>query len=209
MACIRYFNCFYEVNFKSFYVNLNIIQKRYFGKISNSIRAVWNVGQDPGLGLGKTADGYMLLVENSLITSLPSTLVPYANFYIGKNKTQSLARDAGAGGIIKNTGINFETDGVTGFPKLDDTGIDSAGGAIGVSYLFNLDQQIVVELAGLTPLGDDNVTGRSARGNEFALGFRWQFPLSKQWLVRADGMIGFRENQDDLSGIKAELRMKF
>ena len=92
---------------------------------------------------------------------------------------------------------------------MDDTGIDSAGGAIGVSYLFNLDQQIVVELAGLTPLGDNNVTGRSARGNEFALGFRWQLPLSKQWLVRADGMIGFRENQDDLSGIKAELRMKF
>ena len=192
------------------YHNLTLaVTKRYFGKISNSIRAVWNVGQDPGLGLSKTADGYMLLVENSLITSLPSTLVPYANFYIGKNKTQSLARDAGAGGIIKNTGINFETDGVTGFPKLDDTGIDSAGGAIGVSYLFNLDQQIVVEFAGLTPLGDDNVTGRSARGNEFALGFRWQLPLSKQWLVRADGMIGFRENQDDLSGIKAELRMKF
>ena len=31
-----------------------------------------------------------------------------------------------------------ETDGLTGFPKLDDTGNDSFGGAIGVSYLFNL-----------------------------------------------------------------------
>ena len=150
-----------------------------------------------------------LLIENSLITSLPSTLVPYANFYVGKNKTQSLARDAGAGGIIKNTGINFETDGVTGFPKLDDTGIDSAGGAIGVSYLFNLNQQVVFELAGLTPLGDDIVGGRGAAGNQFALGFRWQRPLSKEWIIRTDGMLGFRENQEDLGGIRAELRLKF
>ncbi|MEC9248452.1 MAG: hypothetical protein VX986_05475 [Pseudomonadota bacterium] len=192
------------------YHNLTLaVTKRYFGKVSNSIRAVWNVGQDPGFGLSKNADGYMLLIENSLITSLPSTLVPYANFYVGKNKTQSLARDAGAGGIIKNTGINFETDGVTGFPKLDDTGLDSAGVAIGVSYLFDLNQQVVFEIAGLTPLGDDTVGGRGAAGNQFALGFRWQRPLSKEWIIRTDGMLGFRENQEDLGGIRAELRLKF
>ena len=73
---------------------------------------------------------------------------------------------------------------MTGFPKLDDTALDSAGGAIGVSYLFNLNQQLVVELAGLTPLGDDVMRGRSARGDQIAIGVRYQRPLSKSWIFR-------------------------
>ena len=185
------------------------LTKRYFGKISNSMRAFWSVGQDPGNGLGKTADGYLFLIENSLITSKPSTLVPYFNLFYGKNRPQALARDFGAGGILKNTGINFETDGMTGFPKLDDTALDSAGGAIGVSYLFNLNQQLVVELAGLTPLGDDVMRGRTARGNQVAFGVRYQKPLSKSWIFRTDGMVGFREGQSNINGIRAELRIKF
>ncbi len=192
------------------YHNLTMaITKRYFGKISNSMRALWSVGQSPGANFGKTADGYLFLIENSLITSKPSTLVPYLNMFYGKNRPQSLARDFGAGGVLKNTGINFETDGVTGFPKLDDSGIDATGGAIGVSYLFNLNQQLVVELAGLTPLGDNLKRGRSAKGTEVALGVRYQRPLSKAWIFRTDAMVGFRENQKDLSGIRAELRVKF
>ena len=192
------------------YHNMTLaITKRYFGKISNSMRAFWSVGQDPGNGLGKTADGYLFLLENSLITSKPSTLVPYLNLFYGKNRPQSLARDFGAGGILKNTGINFETDGMTGFPKLDDTALDSAGGAIGVSYLFNLNQQLVVELAGLTPLGDDVMRGRTARGDQIALGVRYQRPLSKSWIFRTDGMVGFREGQSDINGIRAEMRIKF
>ena len=40
-----------------------------------------------------------------------------------------------------------------GFPKLDDTGHDTFGGAIGVSYIFALNQQLVVEAAALEPIG--------------------------------------------------------
>ena len=135
--------------------------------------------------------------------------MPYANFFVGSNRPQSLARDFGAGGILKNTGINFETDGLTGFPKLDDTANDTYGGALGVSYLFNLDQQVVFEVAGLSPFGRDDKPGRVARGDQAAIGARYQRPLSKSWIFRTDAIWGMRENDDDLSGVRAELRLKF
>ena len=185
------------------------VTKRWFGKVSNSMRVIGNFGQDPGPRIDKTADGWLVLVENSLITHLPSTLVPYANFFVGSNRPQSLARDFGAGGILKNTGINFETDGLTGFPKLDDTANDTYGGALGVSYLFNLDQQVVFEVAGLSPFGRDDKPGRVARGDQAAIGARYQRPLSKSWIFRTDAIWGMRENDDDLSGVRAELRLKF
>lgn len=185
------------------------VTKRWFGKLSNSVRVVGNFGQDPGPRLNKTADGWIVLVENSLITSLPSTLIPYANFFVGYNKPQSLARDFGAGGILKNTGINFETDGLTGFPKLDDTANDTYGGAIGVNYLFNLDQQFVVEIAGLQTMGRDNKPGRVAKGDQGAIGVRYQRPLSKSWIFRTDAIYGVRDGEDDLAGVRAELRLKF
>ena len=185
------------------------VTKRWFGKVSNSTRVIGNFGQDPGPRLNKTADGWLVLVENSWITHLPSTLVPYANFFVGYNKPQSLARDFGAGGILKNTGINFETDGLTGFPKLDDTANDTYGGALGVSYLFNLDQQVVFEIAGLKPFGEDNKAGRVAKGDQAAFGARYQRPLSKSWIFRTDAIYGMREGEDDLAGVRAELRLKF
>ncbi|MBK6658771.1 MAG: hypothetical protein IPG43_11735 [Proteobacteria bacterium] len=148
-------------------------------------------------------------MENSLITHKPLTLVPYANFFVGSKKPQSLARDFGAGGVLKNTGINFETDGLTGFPKLDDTANDTYGGAIGVEYLFNLDQQVVFEVAGLNPLGRDNDPDRIAKGHQVAFGARYQRPLSKAWIFRTDAIYGVREHEQDLAGIRAELRLKF
>ena len=185
------------------------VTKRWLGLVSNSVRVIYNFNQDPGHGLAKTADGWLLLLENSWITSKPYTLVPYANFFVGSNKPQSLARDFGAGGVLKNTGINFETDGLTGFPKLDDTANDVYGGAVGVEYLFNLDQQVVFEVAGLKPFGADNDPTRVAKGDQFAFGARYQRPLSKQWIFRTDAIFGYREHQEDLAGIRAELRLKF
>ena len=185
------------------------VTKRWFGKVSNSVRVVWNFGQDPGRGFKKTADGWLLLIENSLITSKPYTLLPYANFFVGSRKPQSLARDFGAGGILKNTGINFETDGLTGFPKLDDTANDVYGGALGIEYLFSLDQQLVFEVAGLKPFGRDNEPGRAAKGDQFALGARYQRPLSKQWIFRTDAIYGYRDGEDNIAGVRAELRLKF
>ena len=42
-----------------------------------------------------------------------------------------------------------------------------------------------------------------------AIGARYQRPLSKSWIFRTDAIWGMRENEDDLSGVRAELRLKF
>ena len=173
------------------------------------MRVVATAGQDRDNNLQQTADGVIFLMENSLITSLPSTLLPYANFFVGFDRPQSAARAAGAGGILKNTGINFETDNLTGFPKLDDTGQNTFGGAIGLQYLFNFDQQIVVEVATNQVMEGDNEPGRPAKGNEYAIGLRYQRPLTENWILRADAMHGWRDQDDDLTGARVELRRKF
>ena len=181
--------------------------KRYRGKLSNSVRLLANFGQDPVPGIDQTADGFVLLVENSWITHLPSTLVPYFNFFYGKDKPQPLA--TGAAGVLKNTGVNFETDGITGFPKLDDTANDAFGGAVGVMYLFSLNQQLVVEYANLQILGDENDPLRNAPGEQQAIGVRYQKPISKRWIFRTDAIVGERKNLEDIAGVRVELRMKF
>ncbi len=185
--------------------------KRYGGWLSNSLRAIWTFGQDPDNNVQQTADGLIFLIENSFITSLPSTLVPYLNLWVGLDRPQPLADDSG---LLKNTGINFETDALTGFPKLDDTGHDTFGGALGVSYLFALDRQLVVEFAAVRIIGDENEAGRAAVDNQYAIGVRYQHPISAAWIVRADAMYGILEDPDgldidDLAGIRLEIRRKF
>ena len=183
--------------------------RRYGGLISNSTRIVYNWGQNPERNLRQTADGFAILFENSLVTNLPSTLVPYANAFFGKDRPQSLARDAGAGGILKNTGLTFETDGLTGFPKLDDTANDTFGGAVGVQYLFSLNQQVVVEAATVQTIGGPNKPGRAARGDQHAFGVRYQLPITNAWIFRSDGIWGWLDGADDVRGIRFELRRKF
>lgn len=177
--------------------------KRY-GRLSNSLRAIWTFGQDAE-NRQQTADGTVLLMENSWVTSLPETLVPYFNFWIGFDRPQPLVDDSG---VLKNTGINFETDALTGFPKLDDTANNTYGGAIGLQYLFNLDQQIVVEAATVQPFGG-NEAATNAGGSQYALGVRYQLPIAKAWIVRADAMYGWLENSADIAGARLELRRKF
>ena len=179
---------------------------RYAGLLSNSVRVIWNFGQNRDR-LRQNADGVLLLVENSFITRLPTTLVPYLNMFIGFDRPQSLARDGAAGGVLKNTGINFETDNLTGFPKLDDTANNTFGGALGLQYLFGLDQQIVVEAATVQVMG--KAGDRVAKGDQYALGLRYQLPLDKAWIVRADAMGAVRENDENLFGVRFELRRKF
>jgi hypothetical protein len=180
--------------------------KRYGGWLSNSLRAVWTFGQDPSNNKQQTADGIMLIVENSLITSKPSTFIPYFNAWAGFDRPQPLADNTG---LLKNIGINFETDGLTGFPKLDDTGHDTFGGAIGINYLFNLDRQLVVEAATVQVMGSANETGRAAISDQYALGIRYQHPISPAWIVRTDAMYGFLKDADDVSGARVEIRRKF
>ncbi len=190
---------------KSYHTVTAAFTRRYGGWLSNSVRAIGNFGQDPR-GMDETADGFIFLVENSLITSLPLTLVPYLNAWVGYDRPAPLADNDG---LLKNTGINFETDGLTGFPKLDDSGQDTFGAALGVEYLFDLDQQIVVEVAGLGIIGDENEPGRPAPGNQMAFGLRYQLPLDNQWIFRADAMYGMLDEAEDIAGARVEIRVKF
>ena len=174
--------------------------RRYANTLSNSTRVFANFGD------GENNDGVAIISENSLISGLPSTLLPYANFFVGAGNPQPLVDGNGAG-ILKNVGINFETDALTGYPKLDDTGSNAFGGAIGLQYLFNLDQQIVFEVAMVEPFEDDGI---GAKDTQYGFGVRYQIPLDRAWLFRADATYQILEGVDeDNFGVRAELRRKF
>lgn len=179
--------------------------RRYFDRISNSVRVIVNAGQDRDKA-SRTADGGLLLVENSLITAAPLTVVPYANFFYGWNRPQSVARAGISGGILRNTGINFDTDGVNGFATLDTSAADAAGGSIGVDLIGDdLDRQLLLELSYLTTHGDRAI----ALGDQYAVGARYQFPISNATLLRFDVMHGWREGEDNVYGTRIEYRWKF
>ncbi|MGB7345286.1 MAG: hypothetical protein WBD20_13815 [Pirellulaceae bacterium] len=180
--------------------------RRYLDRISNSVRVIVNAGQD-GPKDARTADGGLLLVENSWISSSPLTVVPYANFFYGWDRPQSVARAAGSGGILRNSGINFDTDGLNGFATLDTSGSDSAGGAIGVDLIGDdLDKQLVIEAAFQTPHGTANP---NLPDDQFAIGSRLQFNLTHATLLRFDVMHGWRRGLDDVYGTRLEYRWKF
>lgn len=177
--------------------------RRYYNTISNSTRVFANFGDnDDGNGNG---DGYAVILENSLISGLPSTLVPYANAFVGFGSPKPLV-DGNNAGLLKNVGINFETDALTGFPKIDDTASNAWGGAIGLQYLFNLDQQIVVEVATVQPFKEDGIGAQDA---QYAIGVRYQVPLDRAWLFRADATYQLQDGAEDNFGLRAELRRKF
>lgn len=168
--------------------------------LSNSVRLIGNFGQS---GAVKTADGVLLLLENSFHRSDPGFLVPYANFFAGFNNPQSLARAAGTGGVLNNTGINFESDGLTGYPTLDGRAHDSFGAAFGLEKLWGISRQVVVEGAVVQRMSD------SPLGNQYAVGVRFQQPLNNAWIFRADAMHGWRQGLNDVFGVRVELRRKF
>lgn len=179
--------------------------RRYFDRISNSVRVIFNAGQDRAPS-ARTADGGLLLVENSWITAAPLTVVPYANFFYGWNRPQSVARAGISGGILRNTGINFDTDGVNGFPTLDPTASDTAGAAFGVDLIGKqLDRQLLLEFAYLTPHGDRAI----ANGDQLGIGARYQFPISNATLLRFDAMHGWRDGDENIYGTRMEYRWKF
>ncbi|HEX7150259.1 MAG TPA: hypothetical protein VF618_02140 [Thermoanaerobaculia bacterium] len=168
--------------------------------LANSVRVIGNFGQQ---GAVKTADGFLLLLENSFFRSDPIFLVPYVNFFAGFNNPQALARAAGTGGVLNNTGINFESDGLTGYPTLDATASDSYGAAVGLEKLWGLSRQVVVEGAVVQRASS------SPFGDQYALGIRYQQPLNNAWIFRADAMHGWRQGQNDVFGVRVELRRKF
>ncbi len=190
------------------YNNLAVaFTRRYFHRVSNCVRFITNFGQSLPSGQ-RTADGHLLLIENSLISKQPNTLVPYLNFFYGQGRTQSLARAGIAGGVLNNVGINFETDGLTGYPTLDPTGVNTVGAAAGINMLgSNFDHQLILEFAALSANGSQQF--RNASGDQYAIGMRYQKPLNNAWIFRTDHMAGILRNSRDLFGSRMELRWKF
>src|SRR5258706_429482 len=184
--------------------------RRYPGRLSNSIRVIDNFGQKGIPGQAKTADGLLVLVENSLTPQyLPlslgnqSNFVPYLNVFAGFNSPQSLARGGDSGGVLRNTGITFESDGMTAYPTLDATARKSYGGALGLEYLGDLAHQIVVEGSVV-----ERMSGNTS-GSQYAIGVRYQQPISPDLIIRFDAMKGWLQGKKDIYGVRAELRLKF
>ena len=190
------------------YSNIGLAFTRRYGRLlSNSTRLIINAGQSTNV-VANSADGVLLLSENSLITGAPSTVVPYFNLFAGFDRPQSAARAVQAGGILRNTGILFETDGMTLFPTLNPTANDTYGGAFGINLLASdFSQQLVVELAMLGVMEES--ASRNIPGPQYGLGFRYQLPLTNALIFRADGMLGFFEDEQDVSGLRFELRRKW
>lgn len=201
-----------DVNGHSYHNVTAAFTKRYRGRLANSVRVIGNFGQK-GVGGVKTADGALLLIENSLVPRRhfgydvsafnPLNFVPYFNFFAGFKSPQSLARGGDSGGVLRNTGLAFESDGLTGYPTLDATAKDSFGGAAGVEYLFKLDRQIVFEMATVQRRGN------STLGTEHSVGARYQHPFTKVWILRLDAMKGWRQGRKDIFGVRVEFRRKF
>jgi hypothetical protein len=187
------------------YHNLGLsYTRRYLNLVSNSARLIVNAGQD-GPQSQRTADGFLVLLENSLLTPLPYNIIPYANLFAGFDRPQSLGRLQGP---LKNTGINFESDLLTGYPILDDSANNTYGGAFGVDLLGRqFDRQLIIETAVLQAFDDDAT--RNAPGDQYALGLRWQRRLNQSLILRADVMHGWLENSNDIDGARVELRHKF
>lgn len=181
--------------------------RRYFNLVSNSMRVIGNAGQS-GFTDDKTANGVLLISENSFLTPWQYNVIPYVNTWIGIDNPQSVARAGAAGGVLRNTGILFESDNLTGYPTLDATGAETYGAAIGIDLLsHNFTHQLILEAAVLQVYGDPVL--RNAPGDQYGLGLRYQFPITNAHLLRFDAMHGFFEDADDVTGARAEFRWKF
>ncbi|MFN9638876.1 MAG: hypothetical protein ACK56W_02480 [Pirellula sp.] len=181
--------------------------RRYLGRISNTVRLIGNAGQRGPIA-DRSADGGLLVVENSLITSQPSTFVPYCNVFLGNGRPQSVARAGNSGGILRNTGINYEGDGLTGYPTLAAPGANSYGGAVGINRLgADFGSQFIVEFAALDTYGDPAISGIA--GPQYAIGSRYQRAINNRSLWRVDFINGWLDDAPDIYGTRAEFRWKF
>lgn len=181
--------------------------RRYLNLVSNSFRVIGNTGQNGPID-DRTADGVLVIVENSFLTRWPYNVIPYVNLWSGFEDPQSVARAGAAGGVLRNTGILFESDNLTNYPTLDATGNDTYGAAFGIDLLSHeFTHQLILEAAVLQVFGDPAL--RNAPGDQYGIGARYQYPISHRTLLRFDVMHGWFENADDVSGARAEFRWKF
>jgi len=181
--------------------------RRYLNLMSNSMRAIVNTGQN-GPTDDRTANGLLLIAENSFLTRWPYNVIPYVNLWTGFDNPQSVARAGAAGGVLRNEGILFESDNLTNYPTLDATGSNTYGAAIGIDLLSpGFTHQLILETAFVQVFGDPDL--RNAPGNQYGIGARYQVPISNATLLRFDAMHGFLDDTNNISGVRAEFRWKF
>ncbi len=181
--------------------------RRYLNLLSNSLRVIANSGQN-GPTDDRTANGVLLVAENSFLTPWPYNVIPYLNTWVGIDDPQSVARAGAAGGILFNEGILFESDNLTGYPTLDATANRTYGAAVGIDLLSpEFTHQLILEAAVLQVYGD--AADRNAPGDEYGIGMRYQVPISNATLLRFDVMHGWFADANDVTGARAEFRWKF
>jgi hypothetical protein len=181
--------------------------RRYLNIVSNSSRIIVNSGQNGPVD-DRTAQGVLLISENSFLTRWPYNVIPYVNQWVGFDDPQSVARAAAAGGVLFNEGILFESDNLTGYPTLDATANNTYGAAIGVDLLSpGFCHQFILETAMVNVFGDKAT--RNAPGDQIGIGARYQVNITNASLLRFDVMHGWLDNADDISGARAEYRWKF
>ena len=163
--------------------------RRYLNLLSNSMRVIVNAGQN-GPTDDRTANGVLLIAENSFLTRWPYNVIPYVNLWSGFDDPQSVARAGAAGGVLRNTGILFESDNLTGYPTLDATAANTYGAAVGIDLLSpEFTHQLILEAAALQVFGDPAL--RNAAGDQYGVGARYQVPISNATLlaVRRDARL--------------------
>lgn len=190
------------------YHNLGVsYTRRYANLLSNSVRLIMNMGQDTGAEQ-QTADGVLVLVENSFLTQNPYNVIPYINFFAGFDRPQPLARAGAFGGVLFNTGILFQADALTSYPTLDPFANNTYGASVGVDFLAPMfNQQLILEAAVLRAMEDQ--ASRAVRGDQVGVAMRWQKQLTTAHLIRADAMVGLLDNSEDIAGARVEYRWKF
>ena len=106
----------------------------------------------------------------------------------------------------------IETAGLSPFVDFqEEVSVMVEDGRLRPDFIIRLpgDQQLVVEGAMVQVIEGRNEPGRPARGDEYAIGVRYQRPLDVAWIFRADAMHGWRVENENIAGVRIELRRKF
>ena len=143
------------------------------------MRVIVNTGQGGAVD-NRTANGVLLLAENSFLTPWPYNIIPYVNLWAGFDDPQSVARAGAAGGVLVNTGILFESDILTGYPTLDATGANTCGAAIGIDMLSpEFTHQLILEFATVQVFGNPDLRTAPGTSTASAHGTRCQLPMRR------------------------------
>ncbi|MGQ0699003.1 MAG: serine/threonine-protein kinase [Panacagrimonas sp.] len=178
-----------DAPFDRSYHNVSFAASKRFGAfMSHSTRVVHNFGQDAGPGGVRTADGTALILENSFMTRLPYTLLPYLNLFYGDESPQSLARDPGGWRPAEKRGPQLRDRQPHGFPETGRHRRQRLGRRPWPAI------PVQPRSPGRARSGRPGPARRS-QGTRCRMGggLRFQQPFARQWIFRVDAIAGDRE----------------